>query len=148
MRPLFDSFAIDFDRNLRKVVTPVFQITIATMRGRSAGGHDHKHVKVLLKDVDPKATVETAYCLVSPDERGESRNRRLIPAGWNKVAAMDDRRGPVSCIRIPAPGTPYLSIPISRPNGILAVSRVEKCRPHIDRNLARQRKGEPFIRIT
>jgi len=101
---LFDSFAIDHDRDRRTVVISIFQITISPRHGGSGDGYHlirkiMTHVGKLLEEAGLDATIKVAYFLVCP--KGESQHQWQMPADWIKYTGIYDHRGDAFYIHIP-----------------------------------------------
>ena len=103
--PLFDSFTVSFTPDRLTVIISVFQITISPKHQGSSQGYVHirkviSHVRRRLKAINSGAVVRVAYYLVCPE--GESQHEWLMPTDWNKSVKINDHRGHVFSLRIPA----------------------------------------------
>jgi hypothetical protein len=102
--PLFDSFAIDFDRRKNTFVISLFQMTTSETHGGLAKGYPNirkimARVRKLLEEKDSNAAVKVRYFLVCPDDG--SQRKWQMPDGWNENTDTNDHRGDVFCIYIP-----------------------------------------------
>jgi len=100
--PLFDSFAINFDR--LTVVISVFQITTSPKHEGSAQGYllirkVMAHVRKLLKKMNGNFKVEVVYFLVFPEDG--TPHQWKMPVNWSKNTKINDHRGDTFCIPIP-----------------------------------------------